>query len=115
MTSSTTTSPIADHEWLLAAQIPASHDLIQQANRTGSVYTAGTFVEVTGVYCKHCRLEYSAAFDGPCDAPRDNTHLIGGRADGSRAKRKHRGHDCFALGCNTAEVVAARQQAAARR
>ncbi|MFJ5121844.1 hypothetical protein [Kitasatospora sp. NPDC088548] len=69
----------ADHEWVVAAELPVSADLAKYADFRGS-FTAKVSQHVTAleVYCKGCKRPFEDVADEPCAAHIDNKHLIGG-------------------------------------
>lgn len=107
--------PDIDHDWVIPALIHADRRMISQARQRNYITVSErTRIDVIDLYCCNCRRPYDEVRGTPCPSKTsDNGHLRGGPL-GERAKRKHR-HDCFAEGCETAAVVAARQRAAGGR
>lgn len=97
-----------DHEWVGATTVDLSDQQVRQANLRGSIRVTDTRVDVLEAYCKNCRRPYDDVADEQCIAATTREHLHGGPI-GVRAKRAHRYHDCWQEGCDTAEIVAARQ------
>ncbi|MFC6883505.1 hypothetical protein [Actinomadura yumaensis] len=104
-----------DHEFRAAVWVDTSPGQLNQAANLGRMTVRnGDVVDVAELVCRHCQGSYQKVFDKPCAAKIDNSHLIGGKPNGERAKRLHQ-HDCLAAGCDTAVVVAAKQQTARAR
>ncbi|MFJ3793454.1 hypothetical protein [Kitasatospora sp. NPDC090091] len=78
-TNSTKKSIPADHEWVVAAELPVSSDIARYADFRGSFLAkAQQRVTALEVYCKGCRRPYEDVADEKCAAVVDNRHLIGG-------------------------------------
>ncbi|MER8103276.1 hypothetical protein [Kitasatospora sp. NPDC094016] len=76
--STKNTNP-ADHEWVVAAELPVSEDVARYADFRGSFLArAQQRVTALEVYCKGCRRPYEDVADEECVALIDNRHLIGG-------------------------------------
>jgi hypothetical protein len=100
-----------DHQFEAAVYVSVSAGQLSQAANLGRMtIRQGEVVDVAELVCRHCHGTYLRVFDAPCAAKIDNSHLIGGKPNRERAKRLHQ-HDCFAHGCDTAVVVAAKQRA----
>jgi hypothetical protein len=101
----------ADHQWQAAVNVQLTGpQAVQAAEREKVHFPRGAVASVVEVSCANCHKTWLQSWFMPCEAAIDNTHLTGGHRE-TRAARKHN-HDCFAYGCDTAKVVAARQQAA---
>ncbi|MFD7832422.1 hypothetical protein [Streptomyces sp. MJM8645] len=84
---STKSTKPADHEWVVAAELPVPADVARYADFRGSFLSrAQQRVTALEVYCKGCRRPYEDVADEKCSALLDNRHLIGGDQS-RRAKR----------------------------
>lgn len=89
----------ADHDWIMATQVPIPEKLIKQAERRGTVRIPGdTKVDCLAIYCSQCRRPADDVMGQPCEAATNRDHLIGGPT-GERRKRKHPYHDCAKYNC----------------
>lgn len=76
------------HNWVGAATIPITPQAAGPAHRRGTLRIREQTVDVLEVYCPDCRRPWRQVHNQPCVI---DLHLIGGRPDQSRAKRKMRG------------------------
>jgi hypothetical protein len=106
------------HRWIGAATVALTLPQAKRADLRGSIRVPEqTRIDVLECYCKGCRRPFEDVAGTRCAAVTDPELFHGGPL-GTRAKRTGHGlagHDCIALGCNTAIAVAAAQTQAARR
>lgn len=75
----------ATHYWVGAATIPIDPKAAGPAHRRGTMRIPAQTVDILELYCRDCRRPYRDVRDKPCEI---GLHLIGGRPDQSRARRK---------------------------
>jgi hypothetical protein len=106
------------HVWVGAATVVLTLAQAKRADLRGSIRVPEeTRIDVLDTYCKACRRPFEDVAGRKCAAITD-PELFHGGPIGTRAKRTGHGipgHDCIALGCNTAIAVAAAQVQAGRR
>lgn len=82
--------PDLSHKWVIATVVPVDFKTARYADYQGSFQTpAGVRVDTLEVYCANCRRPLDDVADLPCEAKKNNDHLIGGDQS-VRAKRKPR-------------------------
>jgi len=84
------TTPVKHaHVWVVNAQIEVDAKTAKLAEVRHSFKAAeGQKIDVLDTMCKWCRRAFEDVHGQACEAKIDNSHLIGGREDKSRAKRK---------------------------
>jgi hypothetical protein len=82
------------HQWVVAADIEISEKQARYAARRTNFYTDRPIrIDPLDTSCAMCRRQYIDVADEPCAAFIDNSHLHGGRPDGSRNRTKATGTD----------------------
>jgi hypothetical protein len=102
------------HKWVGAATVSLTLPQAKRADLRGSIRVPEeTRIDILETYCSMCRKPFDEVADVEC-AHRSDPEMFHGGPIGVRAKRTGHsmpGHDCVALNCNTAAVVAARREA----